>query len=65
MLRAIATAKKKNDRLDASKICDYLRCGFLPEWYMGPTAIRERRRALRYRNLLVAPNGYFSWREAK
>jgi transposase len=53
MLRAIAAAKKKNDRIDASKICDCLRCDFLPECYMAATAIRERRRTLRYRNLLV------------
>src|ERR1700674_3693709 len=53
MLRAIAAAKKKNDRIDASKICDCLRCDFLPECYMASTAIRERRRTLRYRNLLV------------
>src|ERR1700683_1058069 len=53
MLRAIAAAKKKNDRLDASKICDCLRCDFLPECYMASTEIRERRRTLRYRNLLV------------
>ena len=50
MLRAIAAAKKKNDRIDAGKICDCLRCDFLPECYMASTAIRER---LRYRNLLV------------
>ena len=31
MLRAIAAAKKKNDRVDAGKICDCLRCDFLPE----------------------------------
>jgi transposase len=53
MLRAIAAAKKKNDRIDANKICDCLRCDFPPESYMAPTAIRERRRTLRYRNLLV------------
>ena len=53
MLRAIAAAKKKNDRIDANKICDCLRCDFLPECYMPSTAIRERRRTLRYRNLLV------------
>ena len=53
MLRAIAAAKKKNDRIDANKICDCLRCDFLPECYMAPTAIRQQRRALRYRNLLV------------
>ncbi|MGB8473348.1 MAG: IS110 family transposase [Candidatus Acidiferrum sp.] len=53
MLRAIAAAKKKNDRIDARKICDCLCCDFLPECYMASTAIRERRRTLRYRNLLV------------
>jgi len=40
MLRAIAAAKKKNDRIDASKICDCLRCDFLPECYMASTAVR-------------------------
>ena len=40
MLRAIAAAKKKNDRIDAKKIADVLRCDFLPECYMAPTAIR-------------------------
>jgi transposase len=34
MLRAIAAAKKKNDRIDAGKITDCLRCDFLPECYM-------------------------------
>jgi transposase len=53
MLRAIAVAKRKNDRIDASKIADCLRCDFLPECYKAPTAIRDRRRTLRYRNLLV------------
>jgi len=53
MLRAIAVAKKKNDRIDAKKIADCLRCDFLPECYMASTEIRERRRSLRYRNLLV------------
>ena len=53
MLRAIAAAKKKNDRIDATKICDCLRCDFLPQCYMASTEIRERRRTLRYRNLLV------------
>src|SRR5450631_3131591 len=53
MLRAIATAKKKNDRIDASKIADGLRCDFLPECHMAPTEIRDRRRILRYRHLLV------------
>jgi transposase len=48
-----AAAKKKNDRIDAHKIADCLRCDFLPESYMASTEIRERRRTLRYRNLLV------------
>jgi transposase len=53
MLRAIAAAKKKNDRIDASKIADCLRCDFLPECHMASTEIRDRRRILRYRGLLV------------
>jgi transposase len=53
MLRAIAAAKKKNDRMDASKIADCLRCDFLPECHMASTPIRDRRRTLRYRHLLV------------
>ena len=53
MLRAIAAAKRKNDRIDAAKIADCLRCDFLPECHMASTAIRDRRRMLRYRNLVV------------
>jgi transposase len=53
MLRAIAAAKKKNDQIDASKIADCLRCDFLPESHMMPREIRDRRRTLRYRHLLV------------
>lgn len=53
MLKAIAASKKKNDRVDAEKIADLLRCDLLPECYMAPTQIRERRRVLRYRSLVV------------
>ena len=53
MLRAIAAAKKKNDRVDAGKIADCLRCDFLPECHMVSTEIRDGRRTLRYRHLLV------------
>jgi transposase len=53
MLRAIAAAKKKNDRIDAGKIADCLRCDFLPECHMATTEVRDRRRTLRYRHLLV------------
>src|SRR6056297_2311747 len=52
-LRAIAAGKKKNDKLDAKKIADLLRCDLLPECYMAPTEIRELRRILRYRNLII------------
>ena len=53
MLRAIAAAKKKNDRIDAGKIADCLRCDFLPECHMASTEIRDRRRTL----ALPAPAG--------
>jgi len=53
MLRAIAAAKKKNDRIDAGKIADCLRCDFLPECHMATTEIRDRRRTLRYRSLII------------
>jgi len=52
MLRAIAAAKK-NDRIDAGKIADCLRCDFLPECHMATREIRDRRRTLRYRNLVI------------
>ena len=53
MLRAIAAAKKKNDRIDAGKIADCLRCDFLPECHMASTGIRDRRHTLRYRSLVI------------
>lgn len=53
MLRTIAASKKKNDRIDASRIADCLRCDFMLGCHMDSLEIRERRRALRYRSLLV------------
>ncbi len=53
MLKAITASKKKNDKVDARKIADLLRCNLLPECYMAPCAIRDLRRMLRYRNLVV------------
>ena len=53
MLKAIACGKKKNDKVDARKISDLLRCNLLPECYMAPQRIRNLRRVLRYRNLVV------------
>jgi transposase len=53
-LRAITTAKKKSDGIDARTIAQLLRCGLLPTCYVADARIRELRRVLRYRNLLVA-----------
>jgi len=53
ILKAITAAKKKNDRADAGKIADLLRVNLLPECYMAPSDIRELRRILRYRNMVV------------
>lgn len=53
MLKALTTSKKKNDRIDAEKIADLVRCNLLPECYMAPGWIRQLRRMLRYRNLVV------------
>ena len=53
MLKAITAAKKKNDRADAARIADLLRVDLLPECTMAPTAMRDLRRVLRFRNLLV------------
>ncbi|MGC2297804.1 MAG: hypothetical protein WA476_03305 [Acidobacteriaceae bacterium] len=39
MLRAIAAAKKKNDKIDASKLADCLRCDFLPAHCRPPPVL--------------------------
>jgi transposase len=53
MMKAIGASKKKNDKLDARKIADLVRCNLLPACYMAPAEIRELRQMLRYRNLVV------------
>jgi len=53
MLKAITAAKKKNDRADAEKIVDLLRVNLLPECHMLSEELRELRRILRYRNMIV------------
>lgn len=53
MMKAIGASKKKNDRLDARKTADLVRCDLLPACYVAPPEIRELRRLLRYRNLVV------------
>ena len=46
MLRAICAAKKKNDRVDARKLADALRCDLLPECYMAPAELLQLLREL-------------------
>jgi transposase len=53
MLKAIFAGKRKNDEIDARKLADLLRCNYFPECHMASREIRDRRRALRYRNMLV------------
>ncbi len=53
MLKAITAVKKKNDRDDAEKLADLLRVNLLPECTMLSEELRELRRILRYRNLVV------------
>jgi transposase len=53
MMKAIGASKKKNDKLDARKIADLVRCDLLPACYVAPAEMRELRRMLRYRNLVV------------
>lgn len=53
MLKAITAAKKKNDRADSERIADLLRVDLLPECHMASEEIRELRRILRYRSLIV------------
>jgi transposase len=53
MMRAIAAGKKKNDKIDARTIADMVRCDWLPVCYVAPPELRELRRLLRYRCLVV------------
>lgn len=53
MLRAIAAGKRKNDRVDARMLADLLRCDLFPTCYMAPEPLRELRRVLRFRNLMM------------
>lgn len=64
LARAIAASKKKSDRLDAEKLAELSRCDLLPLCYMAEPEIRELRRVLRYRNLLVREATRFKNRTA-
>lgn len=52
-MRAIASGKKKNDRLDAATLADLLRADLFPAITVLPETYVELRRTLRYRHLLV------------
>lgn len=52
-MKAITAGKKKSDRLDARTITDLLRCNLLPACYVLSPEMRDLRRLLRYRNLVV------------
>jgi transposase len=52
-MKAITAGKKKSDCLDARTIADLLRCNLLPACYVLPPHLRDLRRLLRYRNLIV------------
>jgi transposase len=53
-MKAISAGKKKSDAIDARTIADLVRCNLLPACYVAPPRIRELRRLLRYRSLVVS-----------
>jgi transposase len=52
-MKAITAGKKKSDTIDARTIADLLRCDLLPVCYVFPPEMRDLRRLLRYRNMVV------------
>jgi transposase len=52
-MKAISAGKKKSDTIDARTIADLLRCDLLPTCYVLPQEMRDLRRLLRYRNMVV------------
>ena len=55
-MKAITAGKKKSDCLDARTIADLLRCDLLPTCYVLSPQMRDLRRLMRYRNLVVQPS---------
>jgi transposase len=51
--KAIASARLKNDKVDAATLAHLLRTDLLPEAWIAPAAIREQRAVLRHRAQLV------------
>ena len=52
-MKAISAGKKKSDRLDARTLADLLRCNLFPDCYVLSPEMRDLRRLLRYRHLIV------------
>ena len=52
-MKAISAGKKKSDRLDARTLADLLRCNLFPTCYVLSPEMRDLRRLLRYRHLIV------------
>src|SRR5881227_1902283 len=51
--KAIASARLKNDKVDAAILGPLLRAGLLPEAWIAPPAVRQLRALLRHRARLV------------
>ncbi|MFE6555167.1 IS110 family transposase [Streptomyces sp. NPDC057746] len=51
--KAIASARLKNDKVDAATLAHLLRADLLPEAWIAPAAVREQRAVLRHRAQLV------------
>jgi transposase len=51
--KAIASARLKNDRVDAAILAQLLRADLLPEAWIAPPQVRQLRALLRHRSSLV------------
>ena len=52
-VKAICSAKKKSDSIDAATLADLLRADLIPQVWMAPPEIRHLRDLLRYRTTMV------------
>jgi transposase len=52
-MKAITAGKKKSDLIDARTIADLVRCDLLPKCYVFSPEMRDLRRLLRYRHMMV------------
>ena len=52
-MKAITAGKKKSDTIDARTIADLVRCNLLPGCYVFSPDLRDLRRLMRYRHMMV------------